>query len=323
MKKTLLYTLLLVLGSAVVYVMLGDAFTGSVKKSTENPYAYELGDIYKIDPSLIKFTETKRIALTHPEAKALHYNAGLLAIAYTKHLQTIDTAGREIFSKSITGPATAINLVSNNELLLVSRNIVEVFSATTGNLVRQWSINDSSAYITGIASKDSMLFLADAVNATVRIYALDGKEAGSFDGKNQTDRKHGIIIPSPYFDIAFDAEGELWLANTGIQAMENYSADGTLRAFWGKSGYDIGGFIGCCNPAHFCIMANGNFATCEKGIVRIKEYLPSGEMKCVIAPPEVFDANSEPVDITSDEFNAIYALDVSKNMIRKFEHIPE
>ncbi|MDZ7604197.1 MAG: hypothetical protein U5K79_01105 [Cyclobacteriaceae bacterium] len=253
----------------------------------------------------------------------MHYHAGHLATAYNKHLQLIDTSGREIFSIPVIGPATAIQISSRNEIFLASRDRIEVFSASAGSMIRQWEINYSSTYITGLAIKDSLLFLADAGNTAVRIYTLDGKEVGHFDGKNQTDNKHGFIIPSAYFDITFDADGELWAANTGIQTIENYSIDGTLRAFWGKSGYDIGGFIGCCNPAHFCIMANGNFATCEKGVVRIKEYLPSGELRGVVATPEVFDVDSEPADLTSDESNAIYALDISRNMIRKFEHVPE
>jgi len=323
MKKPLIYILLIVLAGIVGYVLLSDIFFGNPQKSAKNPYAYDLGDIYKIDPLLIKFKETKRIALTHPDAKALHYYVGHLAIAYKNQLQLIDTAGREIFSKSIANPATAIHISSDNEIYLASKNLVEVFSTNAGSLLRQWEINDSASYITGFDIKNGQLFIADAGKAAVRIYTLDGVEVAFFDGKNQTDSKHGIIIPSPYFDIAFDADGELWVANTGIQAIENYSSDGTLRAFWGKSGYDLAAFIGCCNPAHFCIMANGNFATCEKGIVRIKEYLPSGELKSVIAPPDVFDANSEPADLTSDESNAIYALDASRNMIRKFEHVPE
>jgi len=323
MKNLLIYILLIVLAAVVGYVLLGDIFFGNPQKSAKNPYAYDLGDIYKIDPSLIKFKETKRIALTHPEPKALHYYKGHLAIAYKNQVQVIDTAGRETFSKSITKPATAIHISSGNEIYLASKNLVEVIDAKAGNLLRQWEINDSATYITKFATRDSLLFIADAGKAAVRIYTIEGVEVAFFDGKNQTDSKHGIIIPSPYFDIAFDADGELWAANTGIQAIENYSADGTLRAFWGKSGYDLAGFIGCCNPAHFCIMANGNFATCEKGIVRIKEYLPSGELKSVIAPPDVFDANSEPADLTSDESSAIYALDISRNMIRKFEYVPE
>ena len=323
MKKSLIYLLLVFLAGVVGYVLLGDIFFGNPQKKSKNPYAYDLGDIYTIDPSLIKFKESKRIALTYPGAKALHYYGGHLAIAYKNQLQVIDTAGREVFSKSINNPATAIYISADNEIFLAAKSQIEVLSADAGNLLRHWEINDSASYITGFAIKDNQLFIADAGKAAVRIYTLTGEEAGYFDGKNQTDNKHGIIIPSPYFDIDFDPEGQLWVANTGIQAIENYSSDGTLRAFWGMSGYDLAGFIGCCNPAHFCIMANGNFATCEKGIVRIKEYLPSGELKSVIASPDVFDANSEPADLTSDESNSIYALDVSRNMIRKFEHVTE
>ncbi|MDZ7604198.1 MAG: hypothetical protein U5K79_01110 [Cyclobacteriaceae bacterium] len=55
MKKPLIYLLLIVLAGVAGYVLLGDIFLGNPQKSAKNPYAYDLGDIYKIDPSLIKY----------------------------------------------------------------------------------------------------------------------------------------------------------------------------------------------------------------------------------------------------------------------------
>jgi hypothetical protein len=53
--------------------------------------------------------------------------------------------------------------------------------------------------------------------------------------------------------------------------------------------------------------------------VRIKVYLPSGELESVVATPDDFNVNSEAPDLTSDELNNIYILDITRKMIRKFE----
>jgi len=101
--------------------------------------------------------------------------------------------------------------------------------------------------------------------------------------------------------------------------VENYTDEGTLRAFWGRPSFDIDGFTGCCNPAHFAIFPDGSFVTSEKGLARIKVYKASGELDCVVSVPEDFKEESEPSDIAVDASGKIYALDVVKKRIRIFE----
>jgi hypothetical protein len=48
-------------------------------------------------------------------------------------------------------------------------------------------------------------------------------------------------------------------------------------------------------------------------------YLPSGELESVVATPDDFNVNSEAPDLTADELNNIYILDITRKMIRKFE----
>ena len=142
-----------------------------------------------------------------------------------------------------------------------------------------------------------------------------------FDGTRQELNDFGFIIPSPYFDLNTDPDNELWIANTGLQNIQNYSIDGKLRAFWGKNGYALEDFTGCCNPAHFIILSDGTFVTSEKGLVRIKVHKPSGELDAFVAPPKSFANKSEPLDLTSDEHDHIYALDITQALIRKFQRL--
>lgn len=318
MKKSQIYVILIICGAMIAYIMIGGAFNNDLKKSVKNPYEYDLGDIRKIDPAMIRYKEVKRIALAFPEPKVLDYHQGLLGIGYQNEVQVIDTLGRELFNKSISGPITSITFSPSGEIFLGCKTHIEKYNLN-GELSETWNEIDSSAYITSIAFSGDYVFVANAGGPFIIQYDQTGQMLHSFDGKNRTDKSHGFIIPSPYFDLDVDSEGQLWAANTGVQAIENYEKDGSLRAFWGSSSYDLNGFIGCCNPSQFTILTNDSFVTCEKGLVRIKVYLPSGELESVVATPEDFDANSDPPDVTSDEQNNIYVLDITRKMIRKFE----
>lgn len=317
MKNKLIYGILILFGLLIAFIILGDVFTNEMNKTVKNPYAYDLGDIKKIDPFMIKYREVKRIGLGLPKPIAVDYHKGLLGIAYENQMQLIDTLGQEYFNKTIDGPVTSISFAPDGKIFLGCKNHIELYGLQ-GNLLESWEGLDSSAYITSIAFKDDAVFVADAGGPMVHRYTYEGQLLNSFDGKGRTDNKYGFVVPSPYFDIAVDPDNQLWVANTGLQYIENYSDEGSLRAFWGESSFTLKGFTGCCNPAQFSILSNGYFVTCEKGLVRIKVYLPSGEVESVVATSDDFDVGSAPADLTVDEKDNIYVLDVTRKMIRKF-----
>ena len=174
-------------------------------------------------------------------------------------------------------------------------------------------------YITSLAIKDDILFVADAGNRRVIKYKLDGTYLGEFEGKSDSNAGHGFIIPSPHFDIVVNSYGELWVVNPGRHALENYTDEGELRGFWVASSMNIEGFTGCCNPAEVAVLSNGSFVTAEKGMVRIKVYSPSGQLESVVAAPEKFTEEGKAPEIKVDENDVIYALDFDKQMIRIFE----
>ena len=318
MKKNLIYIILILFGLLIAFIILGDVFTNDLNKTTKNPYAYDLGDIKKIDPTMIKYQEVKRTKVGFPKPKAIDYHKGRLCIAYQNHVQLIDTMGQEYFNKTIDGLATCISFAPDGRIFLGRKTFIEIYNGE-GVLLDKWDPLDSSAYITSIAFKEDAVFVADAGGPIVHRFDYHGQLLNSFDGTGRVESKFGFIIPSPYFDLDVDPDNEIWVANTGQQYIENYTDDGSLRAYWGESSFTLKGFTGCCNPAHFTILSNGNFVTCEKGLVRIKVYLPSGEVESVVATSDDFDSNSEPADLAVDEDDKIYALDITRKMIRKFE----
>lgn len=321
MKKSLIYVLIMILAVLIAYIMLGDFFSKDMQKSTKNPYAFDIKEFEHVDPALIKYKETKRIKLNNADPKAIDYHKGKLGLAFKNKLQLIDTSGGEIFSKIIGGPSTAI-YISPDRIYLGCLDHIEIYDLE-GNILDSWNQLDSGSYITSIALKDDKLYAANAGEPEVIKYNLNGDIEIRFDGTKQELSDFGFIIPSPYFDVHVDPDNQLWIANTGLQNIQNYTDEGALRAYWGNAGYKLEDFTGCCNPAHFTILTDGSFVTCEKGLVRIKVHKPSGELDGVVAAPKDFDTDSEPTDLTSDEYDNIYALDITKKMIRKFERIAE
>jgi len=320
MSKNLIYILLLLLVSLIAYIILGDFLRNEIVKSDKNPYAFDLREFEHVDPSLVKYKESKRIKLNHQGAAVVDYRAGKLALGFEDQIQVIDTSGREIFRKSIAKPSTAIFISPNNQIYLGCKTYLEIYDMK-GVLVKSLAQIDSGAYITSIAMLENKIVVANAGGPEIILYNMDGLLETRFDGSGQESNEFGFVIPSPFFDVDVDPDGELWIANTGLQKIQNYTMDGKLRAFWGTSGYELQDFTGCCNPAHFLILSDGSFVTCEKGLVRIKVYRPSGELDAFVAPPNSFANKSDPLDLTSDEHDNLYALDISQGMIRKFERL--
>ncbi|MHC4950479.1 MAG: hypothetical protein ACYTEU_05760, partial [Planctomycetota bacterium] len=111
-----------------------------------------------------------------------------------------------------------------------------------------------------------------------------------------------------------------------------YTIDGDREWFWGRSGVDIEGFSGCCNPVALAILPGGGFVTAEKGLVRVKVYDADGEFVGVVAGPDQLgwiaplrvcktpeECKSKGFDVAVDSAGRIYVLDTLRNVVRVFE----
>lgn len=316
MKNKGIVLFLIFLALIIVLVVVFDFNSSKPGENSVNPYEYNMDPFSKIDTALIMFNESRDLALSFAEPAGLSIFDGQIFVVGDQKLQIIEPSGKLVKEIALDQKPTSVFATAEN-IFVGFRKSLAVLNHD-GLKIAEWNSFSDSTVITSIAAKSGIVFVADAGKRIIRKFNLQGKPAGIIEGKSGNDQIHGFIIPSPYFDLAFNGEGELWVVNPGKHSLENYTVEGQLRTWWQASSIKIDGFSGCCNPAHFAFLPDGSFVTSEKGVVRIKTYKPSGEFSNVVAAPSKFNENSHAPDLAADQQGNIYALDLDKKMIRLF-----
>jgi DNA-binding beta-propeller fold protein YncE len=170
----------------------------------------------------------------------------------------------------------------------------------TGKIIDEWGPFEDNAIITSVSAGNSSIVFADAGN---KILVILDKQGGMKKMIGQNDGQ--FVIPSPYFDVAVDSAGLIYVANTGHRRIETRGNDGAIISYFGEPGTAPDSFCGCCNPAHFAKIKTG-YITAEKGLNRIKILGESGEFKEFVSSKNDF-APSVPLDIASYDGKTIYA----------------
>ena len=319
MKKKLIIFFLLLMAGIIVIVVTKDLLSNRPDNRSANPYEYNIVKFKSVDSTKVHYKETKNIRLNATgKPKGIAYSNQKLYIISDSILQIITVQGKEIFKTKLSASPTCISVTEKNIFIGFNDYIAKYELA--GKLISSWKPLDKKTILTSIAVKNDLLFAADAGNRRVVRYSVNGEYLNSFDGKSGKGDLHGFIVPSPCFDLAFNGDGELWVANPGKLALEQYHDTGAFQSFWSKDEDGIEGFWGCCNPAQIAFLPDGSFVTSEKKNVRIKIYKPSGEFDCVVAPNEKFADSEIAPDLAVTAEGDIYALDFDKREIRLFQH---
>ena len=316
MKNKGIVIFLIILAVIIIAVVALDFNASKPDQQPANPYAFNVDPFSKIDTTLIKYKESRDFAISFSEPTGINFRDGLLFVVGDQKLQIIGLTGKLLKEVSFDKKPTCV-YVSAENIFIGFRKSLAVLNRD-GMTTSNWNTFSDSTVITSIAEKSGIVFVADAGKRIIHKFSTDGKSIGDIEGKSGNDQIHGFIIPSPYFDLAFNSDGELWVVNPGKHSLENYTVEGKLRTWWQASSIKIEGFSGCCNPAHFAFLPDGSFVTSEKGMIRIKTYKPSGEFLGVVAAPSKFAENGHAPDLAVDNQGNIYALDIDKKMIRLF-----
>lgn len=214
-------------------------------------------------------------------------------VAGQKRVQVFDPAGQVLRQWELKEPARCIaaagaDHVRPGAVYIGYLGRVEI-RTDKGEVIGGWPLPGERSEPTSIALSDKEIYVADFAAKCVHRFDPEGKLLGQIGKLDRSRGYPGLIIPSPYCDVAIDKEGLLWVVNPGLLRLEAYRpSDGRLERFWG--GEDLRGvaaFFGCCNPAHFCLLSDDRFVTVEKGRVRLKVYGPEGSFwGWLISPQE-------------------------------------
>lgn len=317
MKKTGIILLLTLLVVVIIIMVILDIRSNRPVNRSGNQYELDMDAYKKVDPALIGYKEIRNYKIDAVSLYGIACRNQKIYLVADNFLQIIDPDGRQLLKETLPLSGTCLDVSKDGNISIGFRNCIGMWD-DKGELLWMSDTLDSRAYITALAISDPFIFVADAGNRRVHRYDISGKFLDSFEGKTGENDSIGFIVPSGYFDLKINNDGELWVVNPGKHAFENYTYDGSLRGFWENSSPGLEGFSGCCNPAHLAFLPDGSFVTSEKLIVRIKIHKPSGELVTVVAAPDQFKENGIAPDIAVDDNGLIYALDFDRKIIRVF-----
>jgi len=204
-------------------------------------------------------------------------------------ISVIDRSGKTVRSIEVDGLVRALYVGSDGTVYAATETKVLVIDPA-GKTVRSWDIPGEKPVPTDIAADDASVFLAEATDAIVLRFDMEGKLVNRIGTKADGDGFAGFSVPSPFFSLFIGGDDMLRIANPGKHRIEVFTKEGRwIKGLcWGQfSSKSPQGFTGCCNPTHITSLGSGRCVTSEKGTPRVKIY---GDCKLVgiIAGPGRF-----------------------------------
>ena len=275
--------------TAVTAIVLNDP-TGQKGSGLGSRFQLDLTGLRKIDPALISHAQAAIFETGFKQSTGIAVGpAGRIHVAGDQAIRVFDERGKLLREIGLSGRPRCLAVDADGSIYVGLGNRVEVLDAD-GTRRAAWEVHGEGTVITCIALGGNDVFVADYGARQVLRYSRTGTLLNRIVPKG----KDGAFnIPSPYFDVALTAEGLLRVANTGYHRIETYTGTGEFRSAWGKCSEKVGGFIGCCNPAHIATFPDGRVLTSEKRLPTIKIYSPDGRLESVVASPQMLTPRPE------------------------------
>jgi len=218
---------------------------------------------------------------------------GRIWVGADEVVAAFDTSGKRVAEIPIEGKATAL-ATDRGWLWVGVTDHVEMFSLETLQRVDVGEVLPEGARLTSLAPAFQSLWAADAANRLVLLLNRDG-DAIAVLASVEYAEAHRFAVPSPYFDVAEDADERLLVTDPGRHRVEIWE-QGERVGYWGRAGTDPAGFAGCCGPANFAVLPDGGIAAVDKGMPRLKVYEPDGTLRAMIADETRFAEFSRACD---------------------------
>jgi len=305
--------------------------TGKKGSGLGEAFDYDLKELRKIDPSLIKYEETGKIETEFQDVFAVAVGPNEdIYVAGDKAIHIYSGNGDYLSKIRLADSPRCLAVIGDGTVYVGMKAHVEVYDREGVQKVK-WESLGEKAVLTSIAVAGNDVLVADAGNRIVLRYDTSGNLINRIGAKDEEKNIPGFVVPSPYFDLAVAPDGLLRVVNPGRHKIEAYTPDGYLEFSWGKTAMSIDGFSGCCNPVNFAILPDGGFVTCEKGLQRVKIFEADGVdtggvFAGVVAGPESFVADSAGIsdcqtgglDVAVDSQGRILVLDPCVRAVRIF-----
>ena len=301
-------------------------------------YNYDISQYKRVDPALIQYAETGGFPTSLTEARAIAAGPDdKIYVAGDRAVLIFDAQGRQLARRTLSEPPGCLTVDSASHPGWVYAGMtdhVEVY-AEDGSRLAAWPSLGAKAQLTSLAVGREDFFAADAGNRIVWHYDLAGKLLGRIGDRDVKHDVPGFVVPSPYFDLALDPDGLLWVVNPASHHLMAFNTRGQIKVSWGKTSLAIDGFSGCCNPANIAILPDGSIVTAEKGVPRIKVYSSAGDLAAVVAGPETLaptatiteetrsDHKLGVFDVAADSTGRILVLDPTGRRVRIFQRKDE
>lgn len=274
-----------------------------------------------------QFAETGRIEVGDlANAHAMAAGAdGTIYVGAENTVAVYDAAGKRLRTHEISGTPVSMAVAPDGVVYLgmyrTDDTSARVVALRPDGSLEAWEELGPRALLTSIAANDANVYVAvhDSSRVVLR-YSRSGELLGEIGRKDEDRGVPGLVAPSPYLDLGFDDEGNLWVVNPGRLGLERYRENGDIVTSWYKPGMRLDEFSGCCNPSHIAFTKDGMLLTAEKGLVRLKLYdVTSGEYKELVAGTDAFPKEQSVYDLAVDAKNRVLVLDPRHNAVRIFE----
>lgn len=264
---------------------------------------WQQSQVIKMSQSVIKAVATDNNNKIYAAIELPGGNSNIIVFSQT---------GEKLETISVNGAIKAIGVIDDGSIFIGGGNrIWKITNSRESRRITEWKKIPDKAIITSIAADSLSVFVADAGNKIVHVFNHNGELLRSLNSND------GFVIPSPLFDVAVDGNGGFWVSNPGRHQIENYTASGRFVALWQPVRRN--GFLGCCNPAHFQTLPGGRFVTSEKGIIRVRVFMPDGKLDSVVCGPDTFMPGSQfGHGLAVDKNQRIIVIDPKEQMLRIF-----
>src|SRR3989339_1330006 len=204
-------TAIIGLGIMILIFIAGKLMLKNAKKTNPVNTSVSIDSIGVISADKIGYKLVSSIQLSQIKPKGIDICPdGKIIVSGDSTFLKLDSKGKEILRINNTKSGNCVAVSSDNLIYLGAGNHIEIYN-TDGLLLNSWEPVSDSSVLTSISVYKNQLAVADAYLKKVYFYNINGKllqTIGTSDSKEEFSR---FIIPSFYFDLAFDASGELWV----------------------------------------------------------------------------------------------------------------